>query len=151
MHATVGYESAALGSGLASLMQVPASGGAAPAAPAAGGTSSSGSAPASGAGGPLGSMGGILMPILIFVAFYFFLIRPQQQKQKELESKLKVGDRVVTNSGLIGTLTKIGERRIELEIAKNVKITMLRSSVTGVDEGDAPAKADGDKVAEAKK
>ncbi|MFK9866804.1 preprotein translocase subunit YajC [Escherichia coli] len=57
----------------------------------------------------------------------------------------------MTNSGLIGTLTRMGERRVDVEIAKGVKVTMLRTAITGLDEGETPPKADTDKVAEAKK
>jgi len=94
----------------------------------------------------------LLFPVLIFVAFYFFLIRPQQRKAKELESKLKKGDRVFTNSGLIGKILDMDEKRATLEIAPNVKVQILRNSIGGLDEGDAPKKSGDDaKVAEAKK
>jgi preprotein translocase subunit YajC len=132
----------------AALAQVagPSGGGqpAAPAPPSGGG----GGAPSSGGGG---GMIQLLFPILIFVAFYFFLIRPQQKKAKELDSKLKKGDRVFTNSGLIGKLVVLGEKRATLEIAPNVKVEILRSAIGGLDEGDEAKPAKDDKVAEAKK
>ncbi len=125
-------------------------GGAAPAAPApAGGNGGGGGAPAGGGGGMIQ----FLFPILIFVAFYFFLIRPQQKKQKELDSKLKKGDRVFTNAGIIGKIVELGDRRVTLEVAKGVNMTFLRSAIGGIDEAD-PAKAEADKSdkpAEAKK
>ena len=140
--------------GEAALAQVagPAGAPAAPAAPAPGG---GGSAPAPSGGGGMGGMTQLLFPILIFVAFYFFLIRPQQKKAKELAEKLKKGDRVFTNSGIIGKIIVLGEKRVTLEIAPNVKIEVLRTAIGGLDEGDeAPSKGKDDKVekiAEAKK
>lgn len=93
----------------------------------------------------------LLMPILIFVAFYFFLIRPQQKKAKDLESKLKKGDRVFTNGGVIGKIVSLGEKRAMLEIAPGVKVEVLRSSIGGIDEGDEAAAKEKEKIAEAKK
>jgi preprotein translocase subunit YajC len=76
--------------------------------------------------------------VLIFAVFYFLLIRPQQQKQKELKAmlgNLKRGDRVVTGGGIIGTISKVpaeGAREIEVEIATNTKITVLRETIATV-------------------
>ncbi|MEO7094568.1 MAG: preprotein translocase subunit YajC [Polyangiales bacterium] len=136
----------------AALAQVagPAGGGGGPAAPAPAGGSSS---PAPSSGGSSG-MVQLLFPVLIFVAFYFFLIRPQQKKAKELAEKLKKGDRVFTNSGIIGKIMVLGEKRVTLEIAPNVKIEVLRSAIGGLDEGDDAKGAKDDKaekIAEAKK
>lgn len=84
--------------------------------------------------GPLGfDIMSILPLILIFAVFYFFLIRPQQKKaqqQKVLLSSLKRGDRVLTNGGLIGTITKvINEQELEVEIATDVKVRIARPMV----------------------
>ncbi|GAC1554018.1 MAG: hypothetical protein NVS3B10_15540 [Polyangiales bacterium] len=119
---------------------------AAPAAPA-------GSSPAAPAASSSGSMMQLAFPILIFVAFYFFLIRPQQRKAKDLDSKLKKGDRVFTNSGLIGKVITLGDKRATLEIAPNVRVEVLRSAIGGLDEGDDAKSKDEkiEKVAEAKK
>jgi preprotein translocase subunit YajC len=119
--------------------------------PAAPGGSPAPSGGGGGGGGGSGGMMQLLFPVLIFVAFYFFLIRPQQRKAKDLESKLKKGDRVFTNSGLIGKIIDMDEKRATLEIAPNVKVQILRNSIGGLDEGDSPKKADDAKVAEAKK
>ena len=76
--------------------------------------------------------------ILIFGVFYFLLIRPQQQKQKELKASLaavKRGDKVVTGGGIIGTISKAPEadnREIEVEIAAGVKVLVIRETITGV-------------------
>ena len=72
--------------------------------------------------------------ILIFVIFYFFLIRPQQKKVKEhkqMVENLKRGDQVVTSGGIIGTVERVMENdRAEIEIADNVKVEIVKS--TGV-------------------
>ena len=71
--------------------------------------------------------------ILIFVIFYFFLIRPQQKKVKDHKSmvaKLKRGDRVVTSGGIIGSIERIlGEDKIELLISENVTIEVVQSTI----------------------
>lgn len=84
--------------------------------------------------GPLGFDFMSLLPLLlIFAVFYFFLIRPQQKKaqqQRALLSTLKRGDRVLTNGGLIGTITKvINEQELEVEIASDVKVRIARPMV----------------------
>ena len=100
-------------------------------------------------GGMLGSLGNatqFLPLVLIFVVFYFLLIRPQQQKQKETRSMLaalKRGDRVVTGGGILGvvqrvqmTTSKYGKQvesnEIEVEIAPNTRVTVLRETITSV-------------------
>jgi len=71
--------------------------------------------------------------ILIFVIFYFFLIRPQQKKIKDhklMVSALKRGDSVVTSGGIIGKVEKVNEDdKIELTIAENVTIQVIRSTI----------------------
>tara|TARA_Y100000992_G_scaffold249447_1_gene181234 strand:- start:143 stop:430 length:288 start_codon:yes stop_codon:yes gene_type:complete len=70
--------------------------------------------------------------ILIFVIFYFFLIRPQQKKAKEhkiMVEGLKRGDKVVTTGGIIGTVDRIiDNEKVEVEIAENIKVEVLRSN-----------------------
>ena len=75
--------------------------------------------------------------ILIFGVFYFILIRPQQQKQKALKASLsavKRGDRVVTAGGILGTVqkTREGSNEIEVEIAPNVRVTVLRETISSI-------------------
>ena len=72
--------------------------------------------------------------ILIFVVFYFLLIRPQQKRardHREMVAALKRGDKIVTSGGLIGTISKAveGEETIEVEIAKDVKVTIMRAMI----------------------
>jgi preprotein translocase subunit YajC len=120
-------------------------GGPAPAAPAAGGSSSS---PASSGGS--GILLQLAFPILIFVAFYLFLIRPQQKKQKDLDTKLKKGDTVFTNSGIVGKIVELGDRRVTLEVSRGVNMVFLRTAIGGIDEGD-PAKTESDAKAAEKR
>jgi len=72
--------------------------------------------------------------IVIFVIFYFFLIRPQQKKVKEhklMVQNLKRGDKVITSGGIVATVERVMENdRAEIEIAENVKVEIVRS--TGV-------------------
>ncbi len=94
----------------------------------------------------LGSASQFMPLVLIFGVFWFMLIRPQQQKQKETRAMIdavKRGDKVVTGGGIIGTVVKAGmtgdkdgkqgpSTEIEVEIAPNVKVLVLRDTVTGV-------------------
>ena len=70
--------------------------------------------------------------ILIFVIFYFFLIRPQQKKVKEhkaMVKSLKRGDKVVTSGGITGTVDRlIDNDKVEVEIAENVKVEIVKST-----------------------
>ena len=70
--------------------------------------------------------------ILIFVIFYFFLIRPQQKKAKEhktMVKNLKRGDKVVTSGGVIGTVERVMDNdRAEILISENVKVEIIRST-----------------------
>lgn len=69
--------------------------------------------------------------VIMFV-FYFFLIRPQakkQQEQKNFLSTLKTGDQIITQSGILGKITGLNEHIINLEIAQNVQIKILKSQV----------------------
>ena len=70
--------------------------------------------------------------ILIFVIFYFFLIRPQQKRAKEhkvMVSNLKRGDRVVTSGGITGTVERVLENdKIEVTISEGVTVEMIKSS-----------------------
>ena len=71
--------------------------------------------------------------ILIFVIFYFFLIRPQQKKVKEhkvMVSALKRGDEVITSGGIVGTVEKVYEDdKIDLLISENVSVKIVKSTI----------------------
>ena len=78
---------------------------------------------------------GFLPIIILFAIFYFLLIRPQQKKAKEhknMIANLQKGNRVVTSSGIYGTIQSIDDTNISLEIADKVKIKMVRSNVAAV-------------------
>ena len=70
--------------------------------------------------------------ILIFVIFYFFLIRPQQKKVKEhkaMVEALKRGDKVITSGGIVGTVERvIDNEKVEVMIADNVKVEIVRAT-----------------------
>ena len=70
--------------------------------------------------------------ILIFVIFYFFLIRPQQKKVKEhkiMVENLKRGDKVITTGGIVGTVERIiDNEKVEVNISENVNVEIIRSS-----------------------
>ena len=74
--------------------------------------------------------------ILIFVIFYFFLIRPQQKRVKDhkaMVESLKRGDEVITSGGIIGIVDRIMEDdRIEVIISDNVKVQIIRSTITSL-------------------
>ncbi len=88
----------------------------------------------------------ILPIILIFGVFYFMMIRPQQQQQKTLKAKLaaiKRGDKVLTAGGIVGVVQKSrdGVSEVEIEIAPNVRVTVLRETISQVLTGTAPTPA----------
>ena len=74
--------------------------------------------------------------ILIFVVFYFLLIRPQQAKvkaQREMLSGVKRGDRVVTGGGIIGLVTKvIGDNELQIELAEGVRVRIIKQTITDI-------------------
>ena len=70
--------------------------------------------------------------VIIFVVFYFLLIRPQQKRQKEhkdMVAKLAVGDEVVTAGGVLGKVTSVGDSFVEIEIADGVLIKVQRHTI----------------------
>ena len=97
-------------------------------------------------GGAGGSIAQFLPLVMIFGVFYFLLIRPQQQKQKETRSMIsavKRGDKVVTGGGILGIVQRVPmvqdkngkqvpSQEIEVEIAKDIKVTVLRDTITAV-------------------
>lgn len=77
----------------------------------------------------------VLPMALIFVVFYFFMIRPQQQKQKQMKAMLEAlrrGDRVVTAGGVIGTIAKVDADEVQVEIADGVRVRVVRNTITTV-------------------
>jgi preprotein translocase subunit YajC len=73
--------------------------------------------------------------VLVFVIFWFLLIRPQQKRMKEHQAQVaavKKGDRVVTGGGLIGKVTKVGETEVEVELAQGVRVQVVKSTLSQV-------------------
>jgi preprotein translocase subunit YajC len=80
--------------------------------------------------------------VAIFIIFYFLLIRPQQRRLKDhraLIDAVKRGDTVVTGGGLIGKVTKVEDAEVEVEIAANVKVKVVKSTLTDVRAKGEPA------------
>ncbi len=101
-------------------------------------------APAAGpAGAPAGGTQGFLLQmapmLLIFAVFYFVLIRPQQQRQKELArmvGDLKKGDEVVTSGGIVGTVWAVKDDRVVLQV-QETKLDFIKSSIVTVNKPGA--------------
>ena len=95
----------------------------------------------SGGGSPLTSM---LFPlILMFVIFYFLLIRPQQKKQRqhqEMLKNLKKGDRVITSGGLYGVVVKVTDKDVILEVADKVNLRFTLGAIGTVREKEGAGK-----------
>jgi preprotein translocase subunit YajC len=92
----------------------------------------------------VGALGQFLPLILIFAIMYFLLIRPQQKKVKEhqaMVNALRRGDQVVTQGGLIGKVSKVKEDgELEVEIADNVKVRVIKATIAQVISKTEPAK-----------
>lgn len=89
------------------------------------------------AAGLLGGVTQFLPLVLIFGVFYFLLIRPQQTRAKQMKAMLAAlrrGDRVVTAGGILGTVQRVkeGSDEIEVDIAPNVRVTVIRDTITTV-------------------
>jgi preprotein translocase subunit YajC len=99
-----------------------------------------------------GSTMNLILPLLMMLpVFYFFLIRPQQQRakqQKQMLEALRRGDRIVTSGGIIGTIAKvISDTEVAVDIAENVRVRVVRSTISQVLAKPEPAGKgkDGDK------
>ncbi len=91
------------------------------------------------ASGQGGGFGAFVPLILMFVIFYFLLIRPQQKKQKQhrqMISDLKKGDRVVTSGGLYGRVTGLTDAVVTLEISEKVRVKVARANISGIVQTD---------------
>ncbi len=94
-------------------------------------------AQAAGAAGQSGAAGILSFAplVLIFVAFYFLMIRPQQKRVKTLQAAIggmKKGDTVVTAGGLVGKVAKVEEQFVEVELAPNVKVKVVKATIAEV-------------------
>lgn len=103
------------------------------------------------AGQGAGGFGGLIPIILMFVIFYFLLIRPQQKRNKEhkeMITGLKKGDRIITSGGIYGRITGLDEATLTVEIADKVRVKVVRANVSALASsaaGAAPPKKEKDK------
>lgn len=89
-------------------------------------------APATAQGDPLASL---ILPVGLVVLFYFFLIRPQNKRQKEhkeMVAGLQKGEEVITSGGLLGKITNVGENFVSLEVSKDACIHVQKNSIQAV-------------------
>jgi preprotein translocase subunit YajC len=87
--------------------------------------------------------------IFVLAIFYFIVLLPMKKRQQKVQqflSSLKVNDRVVTSGGIFGTITKVGDASVQLQIANNVRVEVSRAAVVGY-QGQEPV---GDSLAQSK-
>jgi len=97
-----------------------------------------------GGGEGAGGFSAFVPLILMFVIFYFLLIRPQQKKTKEhraMVSNLKKGDRIVTSGGLHGRVTGVTDQTLTVEIADKVRVKVSRGNVSALTQSTTPPPA----------
>ncbi|GAA0742583.1 preprotein translocase subunit YajC [Sphingomonas sp. ABOLD] len=90
---------------------------------------------AAGQGSTLAGIASVAPLVLIFVVFYFLMIRPQQKRMKALQNavnSVKKNDTVITAGGLIGKVTKVDETEVEIELGPNVKVRAIKSTLAEV-------------------
>ena len=83
-----------------------------------------------------------LIMIPIFAIMYFLMIRPQQKKQKEHEemlSRVKAGDRIMTQGGLFGTVVRVGDNKVTVEIAERVQVEFAQGAIASIIPADTGA------------
>ena len=86
-----------------------------------------------------------LLPFLMILAIFYFIIllpmRRRQKKVEEFQAELKVGDKIVTTSGIYGVITKMSEKSVQVQVADKVRIEVSRAAVGGY-QGKAPVVAE---------
>ncbi len=101
-------------------------------------------AQAAGGAAPGADLTTLLPLVLIFVVFYFLLIRPQQKRAKEHRAMIEAvrrGDKIVTAGGIVGKITKVKDDRVEVEIAEGVRVDVMKSTIADVLTKPEPAAA----------
>jgi preprotein translocase subunit YajC len=87
-----------------------------------------------------------LLPFaLVLAIFYFIILLPMRRRQKKVEAflqNLKVGDKVITSGGLYGSITRLGDQSLQLQIADKVRVDVARSAIVGF-QGQAPVAGEG--------
>lgn len=93
---------------------------------------------------PQSGWSSMIMIVLIFVVFYFFMIRPQSKRQKEIrkfQESLEIGKKVITSGGIFGKVKEVKDDCVIIEIAENVRIKVAKSMVfSSPEEASQPAK-----------
>jgi len=93
-----------------------------------------------------GSLFELFFPlILVFAIIYFMILRPQQKRQKEhaqMIEALRRGDRVVTQGGIIGKVSKVHDDELEIEISDGVRVHVIKNMVVSVNSKSEPAKSE---------
>ena len=82
---------------------------------------------------------------LVLAIFYFIILMPMRRRQKKVEeflSNLKVGDKVITTGGLYGSITRLGEPSLQLQVADKIRVEIARSAIIGF-QGQAPVAGEG--------
>ena len=99
-------------------------------------------------GAPQGGLGLILTYGLILGIFYLLVLMPMQRRQKKVQAfqdALKVGDKIVTTSGIYGQITRLNDKSVQVQIADKVRIEVARASVGGY-QGQDPVVAESDRA-----
>jgi preprotein translocase subunit YajC len=99
---------------------------------------------ATGAAGPQDFLGPFLLPIGLIVLFYFMILRPQQKRMKQHQAMInavKRGDTVVLSSGMIGKVTKVEDAEVHVDIAPNVNVKVIKSTLSEVRTRGEPVPA----------
>jgi preprotein translocase subunit YajC len=88
-----------------------------------------------GGGQGLGALGSLIPLVIIFVIFYFLLIKPQQKKVKEhkkMMENLKKGDKIITSGGLYGVIEAVSNNTVTIKVAENVKVKLGKSYIAAL-------------------
>jgi preprotein translocase subunit YajC len=99
--------------------------------------------------GPLDALSPFLLPVALFVLFYFMILRPQQTRMKKHQETLKAikrGDTVVLSSGVIGKVSKVEDTELTIDIAPNTAVKVVRSMVSEVRSKGEPTPANDTKT-----
>jgi preprotein translocase subunit YajC len=100
----------------------------------------------SGPGAFGGTITSLLPIVLIFVIMYFLILRPQQQRQRqhrEMIANVRRGDTIVTSGGLIGKVAKVDEQELQIEVAEETRVRIMRSMIAEVRAKGEPVKENG--------
>jgi preprotein translocase subunit YajC len=79
---------------------------------------------------------------LVLAIFYFIILMPMRRRQKKVEEFLKIGDKVITTGGLYGSITRLGEQSLQLQVAEKIRVEIARSAIVGF-QGQEPVAGEG--------